>query len=1089
MTRTTITRTALAISLAACTAGSAFAEVKLPRILGDGCILQQNTDAAIFGFASPGEEVRVTTSWGAAATVKGDTEGRWVVHVKTPAGGSTPQSFTAEGPTNKVVSDNVLIGEVWLCGGQSNMQWSVEQSTGAAEEIASANDGELRLFMVEQEPSLWPRADNYGSWAGATPASVKNFSGVGYAFGKELRKELGVPVGLIHCNWGGTRIEPWLSGAAVKAFPHLAEQVSQLDILRDPANRDSLGDRALMRWFASFDTKGPKIASNWNTTAFDDSSWKTLTVPASWNTDGLESFDGVVYHRLTIDIPADQAGKPGILSLGPIDDRDETWVNGVMVGAMREDGRWAAPRQYAVPKDLTVAGKNVIAVKVLDQASLGGIGGAGSTPANVNLAIDGGKVIPLAGPWKYLRGPAMSELGQPPAADFNLYAAPSNLYNGMIATLRPHTLRGALWYQGESNRGDANYEKMLSMLFADWRATFQSPEMAFGVVQLAPFSYGGDVGQTALVREAQARAAAGDKNSGIAVTMDIGNPKDIHPANKKEVGRRLAVWARAKVYGKEVGWQGPTYSMMTIEGPKATVKLDHADGLTARGGEPTHWMIAGEDKVFRPAKATIQGSTVIVESPKVAKPAAVRFGWGDADEPNLFNKDGLPAAPFRTDSWGAGESKVDLSSVDTFRTTEPGFRPLINGKDLTGWVAVNTAPSTFTATTDETGEPIIRCTGKPTGVIRTDTMYENFVLELEWRHREAGGNAGVFVWADGLTAPGQPYTRGIECQVLDGQEGDWYTSDGDIFPIHGAKMKPENPRPVGGDRAYPTEKRMKPSPQWNHYRITCENGSVSLAVNGKVVTKGQSCSPRKGFICLESEGSPVDFRAIRLKELPASSASTPTAEETANVADGWTSLYNGVDFTGWKHTDAHKNHWKSADWVIDFDGKAPDLWTAKSYRDFELIADWRWSGPVADTEYPVILANGDIKKDAGGKPVYAKVPSAGDSGIYLRGSSKSQINIWCWPIGSGEVYGYRTDPQVSAQVRAGVTPKAVADKPIGQWNRIHATMKGDRLTVDLNGVRVLDNAQLPGVAAEGPIALQNHGDPIQFANIYIRELN
>ena len=184
----------------------------------------------------------------------------------------------------------------------------------------------------------------------------------------------------------------------------------------------------------------------------------------------------------------------------------------------------------------------------------------------------------------------------------------------------------------------------------------------------------------------------------------------------------------------------------------------------------------------------------------------------------------------------------------------------------------------------------------------------------------------------------------------------------------------------------------------------------------------------------------------------------------------------------------HQGHWKNQDWTIDFDGKAPDLWTSKSYKDFELIADWRWSGPVFETEYPVILPNGDNKKDADGKPVMAKVKSAGDSGIYLRGSSKSQINIWCWPIGSGEVYGYRTDPKMPQDVKAGVTPKAVADKPIGEWNRIHALMKGDRLTVDLNGVRVLDNAQLPGVSPEGPIALQNHGDPIQFANLYIKPL-
>lgn len=1065
----------------------ALADVRLPSVLGSGCVLQQNTEAAIFGYAAVDELVTVKTSWGVTATAKGGADGRWLVHVKTPAAGGGPQSFTVSGTANSVTSDDVLMGEVWLCGGQSNMQWAVNQSLGANEEIAAANYPNLRLFMVEQEPSLWPRADNRGNWEAATPKSVPGFSAVGYAFGRDLHTALNVPVGLIHCNWGGTRIEPWLSPVAVKGFPQLAEQVAQLDMLRDPSRRDEVGGNAEERWFATFNSKGPKVGDAWSKIDFDDSAWKPIAVPSSWSVDGLDQFDGVVYHRLTIELPASCAGQPAELTLGPIDDRDDAWINGVRVGATRDDGHWFEPRKYDVPANVLVAGKNVIGVRVLDTAALGGIGGASSKPEMLALRVKNGHAVPLAGLWKYLRGPTMGEIGTPPSANFNLYAAPSNLYNGMLATLRPHTIRGALWYQGESNRDNVPpYQQLLTALFADWRATFQSPNMAFGVVQLAPFSYGGDTGQTAMIREAQAKAVAADPLAGLAVTMDIGNPKDIHPTNKREVGKRLGLWALAKIYGRPVAFEGPTYAMMTVEGPKARIKLDHAEGLTARGGAPTHWLIAGADKVFYPAKATIDGATVIVEHPKVSAPVAVRYAWGDADEPNLFNKDGLPAAPFRTDDWPLGASKVEVSAaVESHRSAEPGFLPLMNGKDLAGWTQVNCAPATFTAKADETGQSIIHCTGVPTGVLRTDQMYENFVLELEWRHLSAGGNAGVFVWSDALTAAGQPFTRSIECQVMDGLESDWYTSDGDVFPIHGATMKPENPRPSGGDRAYPTEKRMNPSPAWNHYRITCNNGEISLAVNGAVVTRGTKCSPRMGYICLESEGSPVDFRNIRLKPLP---STNPAPAEIALAADGWKPLYNGVDFAGWNFSKEHEGHWKAKDWLIDFDGHAPDLWTARSYKDFELIADWRWSGPTTQIDYPVILPSGDNKTDDKGNPVLAKVPSAGDSGIYLRGSSKSQINIWCWPIGSGEVYGYRTDPEMPPEVRAGVTPKAAADRPIGQWNRFHARMKGDRLTVDLNGVRVLDNARLPGVNAEGPIALQNHGDAIQFANLFVREL-
>jgi len=417
---------------------------------------------------------------------------------------------------------------------------------------------------------------------------------------------------------------------------------------------------------------------------------------------------------------------------------------------------------------------------------------------------------------------------------------------------------------------------------------------------------------------------------------------------------------------------------------------------------------------------------------------------------------------------------------------DDGFKPLFNGKDLQGWVNVNTAPSTWTIQ-----DGMIICSGKPIGELRTDRMYENFILEAEWRHMRPGGNAGIFVWADDITARGQPFHRGVEVQVLDNAYGksDWFTTHGDIFPIHGAKMRPLTGKNVGkaSARAFPTEHRSNPSPQWNHYRITCKDGTIALEVNGKEVTRGADALPRKGYICLESEGGIVHWRNIRIKELPSSGDLKP--EHIAIADRGYKSIYNGVDLTGWKVSEKNKGHWKVQDWVLNYDGKGGDLWTEKEYGDFQMIVDWRWPNKPTKQPRPIILPNGDDATDDNGNQKMAEVDDAGDSGIYLRGSSKSQVNIWCWPVGSGEVYGYRTDKSQPADVRAGVTPKTRADRPIGQWNRFEITMKGDRLTVVLNGETVIENAHLPGVAPRGPIALQHHGDPIQFANIYIKELN
>ena len=429
---------------------------------------------------------------------------------------------------------------------------------------------------------------------------------------------------------------------------------------------------------------------------------------------------------------------------------------------------------------------------------------------------------------------------------------------------------------------------------------------------------------------------------------------------------------------------------------------------------------------------------------------------------------------------------VILLSVATAHAAEDeaGFAPLFNGKDLSGWVPVQVAPSTFTVK-----DGLIVCTGVPTGVMRTDRQYENFVLELDYMHLVPGGNSGLFIWSDAITAVGQPFTRAIEVQILDGRTSENYTSHGDVFSIHGAHMKPDRPHPGGWERCLPSEQRAKGAGEWNHYRVECNNGSLKLAVNGKVVSGGSNISPRKGYICLESEGGTVHFRNIRIKELP---STNPDPADVATPDQGFKSIYTGVDLSGWVQSEGHKGHWQPKDWTLVYDGKSEaadkSLWTEKEYGDFTLIADWRFTRKPETKSYPVLLPTGAVAKNADGSEKRVEVADAGDSGIYLRGSKKAEVNLWFQPVGSGEIWGYRTDTSLPAAVRAGATPKTRADKKPGEWNRIVITMKGENATVVVNGQAVIENTRLPGIPARGRIGLQHHDNPIEFANLYVREL-
>jgi len=415
------------------------------------------------------------------------------------------------------------------------------------------------------------------------------------------------------------------------------------------------------------------------------------------------------------------------------------------------------------------------------------------------------------------------------------------------------------------------------------------------------------------------------------------------------------------------------------------------------------------------------------------------------------------------------------------------FTPLFNGKDLAGWTIVNVAPTTFSVR-----DGMIVSTGVPTGTLRTNRMYENFILEVEWRHMKPGGNAGVFIWGDPLTHVGVPFSRGIEVQILDGRNSEVYTSHGDVFPIWGARMTPDRPHPKGSERCLPSEHLCKPSPEWNHYRITCNDGVIKLAVNGKEVSGGSKCTPRKGYLCLESEGSECHFKNLKIQELP---STNPSPSEIAAEAKGFTPMYTGLDLAGWRQVPGQIGHWQPKDWVLRYDGKCeatPDrdkhLWTAKEYGDFEMVVDWRFPNKPVKKSYPVVLPSGDDKLDENGKPVMREVDDAGNSGILLRGLEDAQINMCCYPVGSGEITAFRTNKQFPAAVRAALTPKEVADAALGKWNRFIITLRGQQITINLNGKTIIENAELPGLPERGPVGLQHHNEVVEFANLFIREL-
>ncbi|HEX6884447.1 MAG TPA: sialate O-acetylesterase [Planctomycetota bacterium] len=641
------------MSLALALALQAGAPPRLPAHLGDHALLQREARTPIWGWVEPGETVTLQVSWDAerVATARADGAGRFELWLVTPGAGGPHTLAVSCAHGTRTLSD-VLLGELWLASGQSNMEWTLgprvgEGVAGWEEAARTAADPELRLFEVANELAPAPREDVRGSWRAADPTSAAESSAVAYFFARALRRELGVPVGVLMADWGGTPAEAWTPAAALGAFPEFAAALAQL--ARGPEEL-AAEQRALQAayWRRAEALDAALGLGDAAGEACDDSGWETVALPRAWEDHGLAHFDGLAWYRREVILPPEWAGAELVLELGPIDDRDTTSWNGVRIGGQEDDGRWETPRRYVVPGERVRAGANLLAVRVLDTGGLGGFFGA---PEALRVARRAApeEALPLAGPWRFRAAAPLAELGWPPSSQLYHPGQPSVLWNAMIAPLAPSALAGVIWYQGEANVGRAaQYERLFPTLIDAWRGAFRR-DFPFLYVQIAPFAYGGDTGDAARLRDAQRRTLARTRGTGMAVTMDIGDPADIHPLEKRAVGERLALLALARRYARALEDSGPLYRSHAREGAALRVAFDHARGLTARGEALRHLALAGADGVFHPAEGRVEGESLLVTSPAVPAPVHVRLGWGAADQTNLWNAAGLPAASFRSD--------------------------------------------------------------------------------------------------------------------------------------------------------------------------------------------------------------------------------------------------------------------------------------------------------------------------------------------------------------------------------------------------------------------------------------------------------
>ena len=653
------------------------AKVELTPLFTDNMVFQQNCQAPVWGKAAPGAAVSVTPSWnGRSYRTTAGADGKWQVKIDTPKGSFRKYSVTIS-DGEPVVLKNVVVGEVWLASGQSNMQMPVEswraERTNQEDIAEAARYADVRLLQVSRATGMREHdyfSADFDKWKESSPETVRNFSAAAWYFGRKLMDELNMPVGIIHSSWGGTIIEAWMSEGAISRYPEMSAALAQVKSLSDvESEREKTFEEEIDAFTRDAEVRDQGKSGGvavWARPGMDDSAWKSIQLPCMVQ-ELWPEINGIYWFRKTIDIPAAWAGKELTLSLGPVDDFDETYWDGELVG----EGRiWNKAREYTIPARLVKGGKAVIAIRCTDDHGNGGL--YGSAGLLFVQAPDGQK-IRLDNEWKVTLSVSFEGMPKSTAREPNM---PTVLYNAMVKPLAPFALKGAIWYQGESNAQRAyRYRDLMRSMILDWRALW-GWDFPFYITQITGYQGVSEVpgdDSWAELREAQAMAARTLERCGMACIIDLGEAEDIHPVRKREVGERLARLALANDYGRKLVADGPRMASYRIVGSSVAVRFtDVAGGLRvlpsgsfakerygtvnervekAESGVLTGFQIAGPDRVWHWAEARIEGDTVVVWSEDVPQPLAVRYAWSENPVCNLYNSEGLPAWPFRTDDW------------------------------------------------------------------------------------------------------------------------------------------------------------------------------------------------------------------------------------------------------------------------------------------------------------------------------------------------------------------------------------------------------------------------------------------------------
>ena len=645
----------MAVALWGCT-GVLQAKVVLPSVFTDNMVLQQKTDITFYGDATKNKQLTVKTGWnGKEYHTEADGQGKWSLKIPTPAAGGPYEITFSDG--KKLQLKNVMIGEVWFCSGQSNMEMPVAgwgKVMNYEQEIAEAAYPAIRLFQVKKNTSLAPLKEvesTLGGWQECSSATVPEFSALAYFYARALWKELNVPIGVIDFTWGGTPAEAWTNHETLRQVMGFREEMDKLERLGfDPNRMEQAYSEERAHWQSLFTEKDKGMENGklcWTAPSLSEEDWQTISLPGYWEGKGLKDFDGIIWFRRSLEIPAEWAGKPLTLRLGMIDDEDITYFNGVEIA---RGAGYMTPRTYTIPAKLVKAGKAVLAVRVSD---FGGEGGIHGKAEELYVEADG-KRISLAGDWKYRIGLSLKGFPPAPVSPIQSSSYPTVLFNAMVKPWTAFPIKGVIWYQGEANVGRSEqYGDLFPALITDWRRQWRS-NFPFYFVQLANFMESKKIqpnSEWAALREAQTKALKLDQ-VGMAVTIDIGLADDIHPKNKQEVGRRLALLALAGSYGKNVSSSAPVFQNYIIKGDKMELDFGQKqDGFKIKDTTLKGFTIAGPDRVFYSAEAMVQNGKIIVSSPKVSVPLAARYGWADNPDCNLYGENGLPVAPFRTDCW------------------------------------------------------------------------------------------------------------------------------------------------------------------------------------------------------------------------------------------------------------------------------------------------------------------------------------------------------------------------------------------------------------------------------------------------------